>query len=53
MCIRDRYQTALDEYYSFIEEFPESRYSKEVGRIFNTTARFLKVDTTAPVTESN
>jgi outer membrane protein assembly factor BamD len=49
----ERYQTALDEYYSFIEEFPESRYSREVGRIFNTTARFLKVDTAAPVTESN
>ena len=49
----ERYQAALDEYYSFIEEFPESRYSKEVGRIFNTTAKFLRVDTTAPVTESN
>ncbi len=49
----ERYQAALDEYYSFIEEFPESRYSREVGRIFNTTAKFLRVETTAPVTESN
>jgi len=49
----ERYQTTLDEYYSFIEEFPESKYSREVAKIFNTTARFLKVDTSLPQTESN
>jgi outer membrane protein assembly factor BamD len=42
----ERYQIALDEYYSFIEEFPRSKYSKDVKRIFDSTARFLKVDTT-------
>ncbi len=43
----ERYQTTLDEYYSFIEEFPKSKYSKEVNRIFINTAKFLKVDTSA------
>jgi len=49
----ERYQTTLDEYYSFIEEFPASRFSKEVARIFENTARFLKVDTTVKKTENN
>ncbi len=49
----ERYQTALDEYYSFIEEFPASRYSKEVKKIFDTTARFLKVDIAVPQTQTN
>ena len=42
----ERYQSALDEYYSFIEEFPDSRYSRETQRIFQSTAKFLKVDVT-------
>ena len=41
----ERYQSALDDYYSFMEEFPKSTYSKEVGRIFQTTARILKINT--------
>jgi len=49
----ERYQTTLDEYYSFIEEFPKSRFSKEVSRIFESTAKYLKVDTTVKQTESN
>lgn len=40
----ERFQSALDEYYSFIEEFPESIYKKEVSRIFQTTSKFLKID---------
>ncbi len=43
----ERYQTALDEYYSFIEEFPKSKYTREVNRIFTNTARYLKVDVSA------
>ena len=39
---KERYQATLDDYYSFMEEFPESRYSKEVKRIFQSTTRFLK-----------
>ena len=49
----ERYQTTLDEYYSFIEEFPSGRFSKEVARIFENTAKFLKVDTTVKQTENN
>jgi outer membrane protein assembly factor BamD len=49
----ERYQATLDEYYSFIEEFPEGRYSKDVRRIMQATARFLKVDTTGTTAETN
>lgn len=41
----ERYQTTLDDYYSFMEEFPQSTYSKEVGRIFQLTAKVLKINT--------
>jgi outer membrane protein assembly factor BamD len=41
----ERYQATLDDYYSFMEEFPKSTYSKEVGRIYQTTARILKINT--------
>ncbi len=49
----ERYQTTLDEYYSFIEEFPQSRFSREVARIFENTAKFLKVDTSVQQTGNN
>lgn len=49
----ERYQTALDEYYSFIEEFPQGKFSKEVARIFESTAKYLKVDTAVKPTEIN
>jgi outer membrane protein assembly factor BamD len=39
----ERYQATLDEYYSFMEEFPQSKYSKDVRRIYQDTARFLKI----------
>jgi outer membrane protein assembly factor BamD len=35
---QERYQSAVDEYYSFIDEFPESDFIKEAERI-HTTAR--------------
>ncbi len=41
---RERYQAALDDYYSFVEEFPQTRYEKEVKKIYQGTADFLKVD---------
>ena len=40
---RERYQDTLDDYFSFMEEFPESKFSKEVKRIYDVTARYLKV----------
>ena len=39
----ERYQATLDDYYSFHEEFPNSVYSKEVSRIYETTARILNL----------
>lgn len=44
---KERYQNTLDDYYSFMEEFPESRYSKDVKRIYQDTARYLKIGNTA------
>ncbi|MCD6566205.1 MAG: outer membrane protein assembly factor BamD [Bacteroidales bacterium] len=43
---KERYQTTLDEYYSFIEEFPGTNYQKEVEKIYESTAVFLKIETT-------
>lgn len=39
---RERYQAALDDYYSFMEEFPKSQYSKDVNIIFQKTNKNLK-----------
>lgn len=39
---KERYQVALDDYFSFMEEFPQSQYSKEVTGIFQKTNRYLK-----------
>ncbi len=41
---KERYQATLDDYYSFMEEFPESKYAKEVKKVYEDTARFLKID---------
>jgi outer membrane protein assembly factor BamD len=42
---KERYQATLDDYYSFMEEFPTSRYSKDVKKIYQETVKFLKMDT--------
>lgn len=39
---KERYQATLDDYYSFMEEFPKSQYSKDVNGIFEKTNKFLK-----------
>jgi outer membrane protein assembly factor BamD len=49
----ERYQSALDDYYSFIEEFPQTKYSKNAAKIFQTTSKFLKIDTSGTQTTSN
>ena len=41
---KERYQTALDEYYSFKEEFPKGNYDKEVLKIYETTGKILNID---------
>jgi outer membrane protein assembly factor BamD len=48
---KTRYQDTLDEYYSFIEEYPDSKYARDVRSIFQRTERFLK--DTLPTTENN
>lgn len=47
----ERFQTALDDYYSFIEEFPETKYKKEVSRIYEVSSRYLTSQTSQPETE--
>ncbi len=48
---KTRYQDTLDDYYSFMEEFPKSEYSKDVADIFQKTNKFLKRVT--PENEAN
>jgi outer membrane protein assembly factor BamD len=38
---RERLSSALDEYFTFVDEFPESKFRKEVERYHNTTAKLL------------
>ncbi|HEX2919975.1 MAG TPA: outer membrane protein assembly factor BamD [Bacteroidales bacterium] len=38
----ERYQDTLDEYYSFMEEYPKSSFSKQVSDIFEKTNNYLK-----------
>lgn len=38
---RERFQAAVDEYYSFIGEFPDGPYSKEAERIYESSNKFL------------
>jgi outer membrane protein assembly factor BamD len=40
----ERYQATLDDYFSFMEEYPESVYSKEVKKIYDETAKYLKIE---------
>ena len=47
----ERYQSTLDDYYSFVEEFPKSTYSKDVNRIYQSTAKKLKINT--EITQTN
>ncbi len=39
---KSRYQDTLDDYYSFMEEYPESQYAKDVRAIFQKTDKYLK-----------
>jgi len=37
----ERLSDALDEYFTFVDEFPESGYRREVNRFYETTAKML------------
>lgn len=42
---RERFQATVDEYFSYIGEFPEGSHNKEARRIYETSSKFLE-DTT-------
>ena len=46
---KERYQATLDDYYSYMEEFPESKYSREVKRIFQKISEYLNIGIIEPV----
>ena len=37
----ERLSQALDEYFSFVDEYPESNHKREVERFYETTAKLL------------
>jgi outer membrane protein assembly factor BamD len=39
---KERYQATLDDYYSFMEEFPKSSYTKDINSIYQKTNKYLK-----------
>jgi outer membrane protein assembly factor BamD len=40
-----RLSNALDEYFAFVDEFPESKYRKEANKFYETTAKLLNYKT--------
>lgn len=38
----DRYMSTLDAYYSFVMEFPESKYMKDMEHVADVTKRFIE-----------
>jgi outer membrane protein assembly factor BamD len=38
---KERFQSAVDEYYSFISEFPESKYRRDADRIYENSMVYL------------
>jgi outer membrane protein assembly factor BamD len=41
---KERFQDAIDEYYSFAAEFPESKFIKEANRYYRISAKYLGDD---------
>lgn len=37
-----RYRETIDEYYNFVNDFPQSKYAKEAENIFKTSKNFVK-----------
>jgi outer membrane protein assembly factor BamD len=38
----ERYEAAVDEYYSYIDQYPAGKYAKEAEKIFESSMKFLK-----------
>ena len=39
---KERFQAAVDEYYSFIGEFPDGPHSREAEKIYENSTKFLE-----------
>jgi outer membrane protein assembly factor BamD len=39
---KERYQSTVDEYYSFVGEFPESKYARDARRMYEEADLYLK-----------
>jgi outer membrane protein assembly factor BamD len=37
----ERYQNTVDEYYSFVDEFPDSKYKRDAEKIYNEATGYL------------
>ncbi|MGA1977801.1 MAG: outer membrane protein assembly factor BamD [Bacteroidales bacterium] len=42
---KERFQATLDDYFSFMEEFPKSQYARDVKKIYQDTSKKLKIGT--------
>jgi outer membrane protein assembly factor BamD len=40
---RERLNAELDEYYTFVDEFPNSKYRKEADRFFANTKKMMNI----------
>ena len=38
----ERFQDSIDDYYSFIAEYPESKFSKDATRLYDNASQYLK-----------
>ncbi len=47
----ERYNNAIDEYYGFITEYPESKYLAEANNLFAKAKKYVKGETTEGETE--
>lgn len=43
---KERFQTSLDDYYSFKAEFPDSKYMREANRYYSALGKYLGTDIT-------
>ncbi len=43
---KERYQAALDDYYSYVEEFPSGQFKKEAEKLYDFISTFLGIDKT-------
>ncbi len=43
---RERYQASLDDYYSFVSEYPDSKYTREAERYYHAAMKYLGNDIT-------